>query len=447
MKPIFNRVLPFFLTILFLFFAAGCGATRTASPGESNGGNAVRTTLGKGQSLKEPVTLSIGMAYSWVGWGGFKEIVDKYQKETANNVDIQPFDDAQVDQLIMARMASGDVWDIIIRFPGAIGAKYNPPLNFVDLSGEPWVSRVYPARLPSLTYNGKIYCAPFSGGAGVGIVYNKNIFNDLKLEVPKTYDEFDKACAQIKSNGIIPIYMAAKDSWPIVQIIGSEFAQMWNRDKTLMDKLNKNEITWSEAGLVDYFKRIDGYVKKGYFNNDMATATYDMQVKALAEGRAAMAFQGSWIGQEMEKRYPGSTRKMGEMGGLSPDGNVVYEIGWEGGIFISNKSKHIDAAKGFVSFWCEPEQLNYYYERKASIASFKNVEVGKLDGATADVVKAVNEGRTNSHWNDVYLIPYGEDFNTILSALLFQKKEPEEVAAEWDRYCQKVGRRMNIPGF
>jgi raffinose/stachyose/melibiose transport system substrate-binding protein len=396
---------------------------------------------------EEPATVSIGMAYSWIGWGGFKDITDKYQRVTDNKIEIQAFDDAQVDQLIMARIASGDVWDIIIRFPGAIGRKYNPPANFVDLSAEPWVSRVAEDRLPSLTYDGKIYCAPFSGGAGVGILYNKKIFREMGLSVPGTYEEFDRACAAIKAGGIVPIYMAAKDSWPVVQLIGSEFAQMWNRDRDLLDNLNRNETNWSKAGLVEYLKRIDGYVKKGYFNEDMAAATYDMQLEALAGGKAAMAFQGSWAGQEMEKRYPGSTQDMGELGGLSPDGKAVYEVGWEGGMYISNKSVNIDTAKNFIRFWCEPEQLEYYYGRKASIASFKDVTVGKLDGCTADVVAAVKAGNTSAHWNDVYVIPYTEEFDAILSSLLFQKKTPEEVAADWDRYCSRMGKQMNFPGF
>ena len=44
-------------------------------------------------------------------------------------------------------------------------------------------------------------------------VYNKDIFADLGLEVPRTYEDFKAVCQAIKDSGKTPLYEACQNGW------------------------------------------------------------------------------------------------------------------------------------------------------------------------------------------------------------------------------------------
>ena len=63
----------------------------------------------------------------------------------------------------------------------------------------------------SFTVDGKAYAVPYSIIYNT-VIYNKNVFAEYNLEVPKTFDEFLDVCQTLKDNGITPIALK-NDSW------------------------------------------------------------------------------------------------------------------------------------------------------------------------------------------------------------------------------------------
>lgn len=150
-----------------------------------------------------------------------------------------------------------------------------------------------------------MYCFPNGGVNSFGIVYNTKVFKDNGLEVPKSYEEFDAACAKLKDAGITPIYVSMADSWTVNQIMNAEWPNILSKNPDALEKLNKNEIRWdSLPEFTQMFERLKGYVDKGYLNSDMSTATYEMGQKALASGQAAMMYMGDWADPEYVKVEP-----------------------------------------------------------------------------------------------------------------------------------------------
>jgi hypothetical protein len=49
----------------------------------------------------------------------------------------------------------------------------------------------------------------------IGAYYNKDIFSELGLEPPKTWEEFENVIVTLKDNGVTPFVTAGQDSWPL----------------------------------------------------------------------------------------------------------------------------------------------------------------------------------------------------------------------------------------
>lgn len=64
-------------------------------------------------------------------------------------------------------------------------------------------------------YANKLYGVPFTMTT-IAVIYDKNVYNELGLSVPTTWDEFEKNCEAIKAAGKIPVSMQQQnmDWWP-----------------------------------------------------------------------------------------------------------------------------------------------------------------------------------------------------------------------------------------
>lgn len=89
---------------------------------------------------------------------------------------------------------------------------------FKDFTGDAILSSIQPAYIQmmnDLTGSDVVNGIPFSANAS-GVIYNKAIFAEAGVEVPKTWDEFIAAAETFKSQGINPFYLTYKDAWTVL---------------------------------------------------------------------------------------------------------------------------------------------------------------------------------------------------------------------------------------
>ena len=87
-----------------------------------------------------------------------------------------------------------------------------------DLTNEAFIGNVVNAAKKSVTYNDKIYALPLDM-AGIGVVYNKDLFAKLGLSVPETYSELKNVCKVLSDNGYTPFALSIRESWPLGHFI------------------------------------------------------------------------------------------------------------------------------------------------------------------------------------------------------------------------------------
>ncbi len=88
--------------------------------------------------------------------------------------------------------------------------------QFVDLTDEPFMDNYTQSVLasPRSAIDGKVYAVPTGLAYATGVYYNKQIFEDLGLDVPTTWDEFEKVMTSLKQDGTTPFGFGGLDGFP-----------------------------------------------------------------------------------------------------------------------------------------------------------------------------------------------------------------------------------------
>jgi raffinose/stachyose/melibiose transport system substrate-binding protein len=159
----------------------------------------------------------------------------------------------QLSTLLVTQLQAGNAPDLFFTKPGRSRVNGVWPLGeagkLLDLTGRKWQGRIYAPAKKLSSVNGKIYSWP-----GVvlpfDIVYNADLFKQLRLKAPKNFGEVLALCKQVNAAGKIPFVQA----WGNVtagNIVGrqrmSEY--VYSVDPNWNDKRAKNQVTFSSSPL------------------------------------------------------------------------------------------------------------------------------------------------------------------------------------------------------
>ena len=236
---------------------------------------------------------------------GLKKIVKAFEKANPGvTIDmlIIPND---ADSAISARAAQGALPDILQMQSYSRVKEYASKGFLADLSNEEAMDKVLPSSLPAVSYNGKQYAVPMDY-AGIGIIYNKDIFEKYGLQAPTTYRELEKVCRTLTDNNIVPFAALLKENWSVghfITMIHTALLKEKNisSDKFIADMAAKK----SSYGVVDtnkLFSIMDFY--RSNMNSNAEEMGGGEQQQSFAKGEAAMMVQGLWAYVDAKKLNP-----------------------------------------------------------------------------------------------------------------------------------------------
>lgn len=181
--------------------------------------------------------------------------------------------------------------DIFQSWGGSFMAQFARAGKLMDLTKELKSVPTSSAARAAMSYNGKIYgVAPFFAIAG--LLVNEGKFKEYGIAVPKTIDELEKVAETLKSKGIQPFAVGAKDQWPIL----ATYMYLVNRyggnifDKAVARKTRFDSQPFVQAGL-----KIQQWAKKGYFGTKPLSEGYADAQLLMCTGKAGMQISGSWL--------------------------------------------------------------------------------------------------------------------------------------------------------
>jgi len=434
----------FVLALLLLFTIAACGSNN------DNGGDKTvqSTTTGKAtekatEKNQEPVTLSFVFPQ-----GGVRDFVDivnnKFTSENPNiKVDKLVVPDNQITTLVQTKLATGEVPDLIFDNVGAFTNTYKPS-DVMDLSNEPWVSNL--VNPDGAKVAGVIRALPrYSAGEPLGIVYNKKMFSENNLAVPKTWQDFLKICETLKAKGITPMCMTNKDGWNTQIWPLTGFSQYIAGTDTI-DKINNNQMKHAD---IKEFETALGQLKelvdKGYCNDDHLSVGFDNVTTVLGEEKAAMGCYFANLIGEIPKKYPAMEGNIGFFATPTKDDPQMV-AGGTNCYAIFAKSAHPEEAKQLLTFWATDWAYNEVYKVIPGFPAMKDSTFALIPAYQEIFDSYIKTGKMVAQYNDFIkvdaakLLQYEQD-------MVAGGKTPLEVLQAWDTEFVSLMKAKKMPGF
>ncbi len=228
------------------------GASPTAAPASQPASAPAGSTAPSAvpSEAAAPVTLTYFVDDNNVTAARLQGLIDAYTALHPNvTIEIETHPGGtEGDNLVKTRLATGDMPDIFYYNSGSLLQALNPSDTLVDLSDEPFIANIQESYLPTVSANGGIYGVPTEGTLGGGILYNKKIYSDLGLTVPKTWAEFAANNETIKAAGNAAAVCATYgDTWTSQLFVLADYYNVQKAAPDFAEKYTANEAHYADT--------------------------------------------------------------------------------------------------------------------------------------------------------------------------------------------------------
>ena len=325
---------------------------------------------------------------------GLKNIVKKFESENPNiSIDmlIIPND---ADAQMSARAEQGDLPDILQMQSYSRVTEYASKGYLKDLSKEDCMKNVLPSSLPAGSYNGKQYALPMDY-AGIGIIYNKEIFKSVGIEAPETFEDLVDVCDALKEAGYVPFAGLLKENWSVGHFITLVHTALLSEKgiepAAFIDSMNKGKASYGDIDTDKLFKIMDFY--KNNMNKNASEMGGNEQQQSFAKGESAMMVQGLWSYIDAKKFNANLDA------GFVPfpvfedaSKNKFYaDVDSTFGISSQSSPEKQAAAVKFLNWLSAEEGKNLWVSEYKLTHSFRDGEFSSLGTPYADLMNSVAE--------------------------------------------------------
>ena len=283
----------------------------------------------------------------------------------------------------------------------------------------------------SFTLNGQLYALPWSIEYWL-VYYNKDVYSQLGLSIPRSWDEFLSNCQRIKAAGKTPLNQTIVDEWPAF-ITFEEIAA--SIDPNLYNGLCTGTRKFTEPQAIEIFRIWKDMIDKGYFTDPSVNYFSDVP-RLFGDNQLAMIMGGTWFvkSQLIDLGVPES--KIGWFFIKTRDGKnrAILE---PSPILVSKNSKNLEAAMKAVDYWMSPQGNNFLSKQVEGFPVSSKADASYLSPMKQAMLKEVNDG------NFVLVTRFWENMPTQLMLQVNQKFQefivnpasPEGICADIQRLC------------
>jgi raffinose/stachyose/melibiose transport system substrate-binding protein len=383
------------------------------------------------------------------------ELAKKFEAETGVHVDFQIIPSDQYFNVLETKLeAGGEGIDIFGGQSGKtdIKVQLNVEKNAVPLTDQEWVKRMDPLSVEQISLDGKTYGLTIwdtIGGSWV-TVYNKKIFADHGLSVPKTYAEFAFACKTLKDAGITPIYEPFSDGWHHVLWFLEMGPAFEAATPGLADSLNTNKATFAgntamTADLTQFKELYD----KGCFGEDALSNEFANTEAAMASGKYAMTVNRFGLPDQIHAAFPDAPADNFGFFLIPLADNQIWNVNPAApSKFIYSGSKNIEAAKAYFEFLTRPENLQYMLDHEPQFAFLNFAGVKKQLTADQQAFIDTYKKQGTVYQTAVnYVNPQWMDVGKDITAMVTGAMTPDEVLKDVDQRRHDMATTAGDPAW
>jgi len=375
------------------------------------------------------------------------KIADAFHRENPDIVvDVQFMIGNSVEENLKPKVATHNLPDLISINPNAYAAELANQGILADVGDSAAWDNMLDSLKPDWTSrHGKRF--GISGGVAATLIYyNKEMFRKAGIKtLPANFEEFLVACAALRKAGFTPIIwngafpnMLANGpfSFGFANNVAARHPNDWKA------RIADGSLDLNTSDAVDIFAKIKLIADKGYVQRGYMNTSYDEGIRLFAEGKAAMAFQGTWSsGQLMHGKHFTTGTFVPPWN--APGKTVVPVVGSETGFAVC-ETRNKNAAMKFLEF---------IYDRGYPILQNKRQNVSPLkyvggktvtDQQIVDYVQHVTQAPLTTGPYYSYLPTNTIDMlHPLLQDVLFGKKTPRQAALALEQSIRHEARTEN----
>jgi ABC-type glycerol-3-phosphate transport system substrate-binding protein len=253
---------------------------------------------------------------------------------------------------------------------------------------------------PYYTINGKQYCVPLNVAYWV-MYYNKKIFADNNLQVPKTWDDLISVADTLVSKGITPFHqmnIIFEFVWFQALLVGS--------DPDAYQGLETGDTKYTDQPVVDAVKKWYEMENKKYFI-DPGVQT-DPQT-LLKTGKVAMEYFGTFFTGQLTSIGMKSDEDYGVfvLPNVSPDVSKQQMVLETGPLCVGAGSANEKAALDYSAWWMGQDAQQAWSDKRGDV-SF-NPKVKAADPALSALLAGQADWQIQKRWleatpNPIYTV-------------------------------------------
>lgn len=332
----------------------------------------------------------------------FADLVERFEKDNPDiTVNVESvLNDAYKDKVKVVA-GSGSAPDVMFSWSGSFLEELANGDALMDLG--PWLGEnpeladsFYASQLEPFAVDDVQYGLPI-GMQSKLFFYNADVFDELGLEAPKTWDEFMDVLDTLQDEGLTPIEYGAQDQWTIAHYVGTLNQRMLDPEVFLADQ-DSAKGKFTDKGYVEALERFQEL--SAYMNEDMAAVTHEVARNAWIAGEAPIMYmQSSEVGYFGDAQFEYATFNMPSVDGGKGDPEQL--TGAPEGFVISKNTEHPEEAQRFVEFMLNESNGIKYSEETGELSAVQGaVDKADVPEISKELAKGIVDASAMTTWLD-----------------------------------------------